>query len=287
MRSSRVGSTGGRFSSPWSRAARSSPTQPPCPPSIDTPIFRSTVDAVELDAFVVDADGNPGHRPDGRRLRDSRRRQAPAEITLVRGGQHPHRARSKAAYAQSARSCRMSARISARKDAFISSPSTRCQRAWSHGFGCASASSSSSTSAKTTRAAIVYVGRGRSTDGQDFTSDRAALLRSIDRLSGGFGAGDLENAAGQAPPPGSAAAADARSASKSAQAGRGRSGGGGASGEPDRRRQQRQIEPEQRCRTACSTGEAEFLLRQRMLSLRSLIGIHGRHAAADGSRSST
>src|SRR6185436_10612204 len=41
-------------------------------------------------------------------------------------------------------------------------------------------------------AAIVYVGRGRSTDGQDFTSDRAALLRSIDRLSAGFGRGDLE-----------------------------------------------------------------------------------------------
>ena len=28
-------------------------------PTIDTPIFRSNVDAVELDAFVVDAAGNP------------------------------------------------------------------------------------------------------------------------------------------------------------------------------------------------------------------------------------
>ena len=44
----------------------------------------------------------------------------------------------------------------------------------------------------TDTAAIVYVGRGRSTDGQDFTSDKAALLRSIERVSGGFGGGDLE-----------------------------------------------------------------------------------------------
>ena len=31
----------------------------PQPTSIDTPIFRAKVDAVELDAFVVDAAGNP------------------------------------------------------------------------------------------------------------------------------------------------------------------------------------------------------------------------------------
>src|SRR5688572_2328731 len=33
--------------------------QQPQPTPLDTPVFRSTVDAVELDAFVVDAAGNP------------------------------------------------------------------------------------------------------------------------------------------------------------------------------------------------------------------------------------
>ena len=33
--------------------------QQPQPSPIDTPIFRSTVDVVEIDAFVVDKDGNP------------------------------------------------------------------------------------------------------------------------------------------------------------------------------------------------------------------------------------
>ena len=41
-------------------AGRAQQAQPPAPqPTIDTPIFRSNVDAVELDAFVVDAAGNP------------------------------------------------------------------------------------------------------------------------------------------------------------------------------------------------------------------------------------
>ena len=35
--------------------------QPATQPTIDTPIFRSTVDAVELDAFVIDADGKISH----------------------------------------------------------------------------------------------------------------------------------------------------------------------------------------------------------------------------------
>ena len=39
--------------------AQQIPTQQQTLPSIDTPIFRSNVDAVELDAFVVDAAGNP------------------------------------------------------------------------------------------------------------------------------------------------------------------------------------------------------------------------------------
>ena len=42
-------------------AGAQQPPPTPLPPGaqIDTPIFRSTVDAIELDAFVVDAQGNP------------------------------------------------------------------------------------------------------------------------------------------------------------------------------------------------------------------------------------
>jgi hypothetical protein len=42
-------------------AVAQQPAPTPIPPGaqIDTPIFRATVDAIELDAFVVDADGNP------------------------------------------------------------------------------------------------------------------------------------------------------------------------------------------------------------------------------------
>src|SRR5688572_12012259 len=41
-------------------------------------------------------------------------------------------------------------------------------------------------------AAIVYVGRGNSSHTQDFTSSRRLLLNAVDRFSGGFGARDGE-----------------------------------------------------------------------------------------------
>ena len=47
------------FSLTLSVLAAGAQQQPSTQPTIDTPIFRSTVDAIELDAFVVDADGNP------------------------------------------------------------------------------------------------------------------------------------------------------------------------------------------------------------------------------------
>ena len=42
-------------------AGAQQPPATPIPPGaqIDAPIFRSTVDAIELDAFVVDANGRP------------------------------------------------------------------------------------------------------------------------------------------------------------------------------------------------------------------------------------
>src|SRR5688500_19445326 len=44
---------------PLSVLAAGAQQPPSTQPTIDTPIFRSTVDAIELDAFVVDAEGNP------------------------------------------------------------------------------------------------------------------------------------------------------------------------------------------------------------------------------------
>ena len=262
--------------------AQQTPAQAP-QTSIDTPIFRANVDAVELDAFVVDAEGNPVTDltvDDFEVLEDGRPQSitsfavidipiehtvAPAEsptlIPDVRTNQRPEGRIYLFAIDEISPSLVAQLRLRLRQ--FVDDH-----------FG------------ENDTAAIVYVGRGRSTDGQDFTSDRMLLLASIDRLSGGFGSSDIEQTSAQSAPAGSAAAAIRDAAAQSTvqvQA-------AGAGGDPTTQTAQQiaqlteqQQNAQQQALNQNGTllaGEGEFLLRQRMRSLRSLVeymaGIGGR-----------
>lgn len=165
--------------------------QPSSQPSIDTPVFRATVDAIELDAFVIDADGNPVTdltADDFEIIADGK----PQELTAFAAVNIPiERVEQRAAPTVSP-DIRTNEHREGRIYLFaideIPGSLTprlrlRLRQFVEEHFG------------ENDRAAIVYVGRGKSTDGQDFTGDKAALLRSIDRISGGFGGGDLEAAA--------------------------------------------------------------------------------------------
>ena len=217
-------------------------------PSIDTPIFRATVDAIELDAFVIDADGNPVTdltADDFEIIADGR----PRELTAFAAVNIPVERveRTAAAVTSDVRTNEhregriylfaideipgsLTPRLRLRLREFVEEH-----------FG------------ENDRAAIVYVGRGRSTDGQDFTGDKVALLRSIERVSGGFGGGDLEAKARPASTPTPLATAEAAAAGSVA-------GAVPATGTPQTANANNYL----------LEREAEFLLRARMLSLRSL-----------------
>ena len=79
-------------------AAQQQPApQTPTPPADQPPVtFRVEVNYVEVDAVVTDAQGNAGHQPHDRRLRDLRGRQAAGGRDLL-ARQHPDRARRAAA----------------------------------------------------------------------------------------------------------------------------------------------------------------------------------------------
>ncbi len=254
--------------------AQQSPPQPPSPQtSIDTPLFRANVDAVELDAFVVDAAGNPVTDltvEDFEVIEDGK----PQPITSFDVIDIP----IERVEAPTASSLVPDVRTNQRPEGRIYlfavdeiSPSLvghlrlRLRQFVEEHFG------------ENDTAAIVYVGRGRSTDGQDFTSDRAMLLRSIDRLSGGFGASDLEQAVAQSAPPGSAAASSREANATQTAIGGQAAGAGGAaqtSAQAIAQLIQQQEQTQQQQLTGGGTlidSEAEFLLRQRMRSLRSLV----------------
>ena len=125
-------------------------------------------------------------------------------------------------------------------------------------------------------AAIVYVGRGRSTDGQDFTSDRAALLRSIDRLSAGFGRGDLEVKPNRL----TTLSQSAQVAIEQQVATSGLTGQAAASLRANLTEAATASAATDAAVNGLINGEADFLLRSRMLSLRTLAefmaSMHGR-----------
>jgi VWFA-related protein len=163
--------------------------QPPSTqPTIDTPIFRSTVDAIELDAVVVDAEGNPVTdltADDFEIFADGKLQ----ELTAFAAVNIPIERIERGAAAAIAPDVRTNEHREGRIYLFAIDEipgnlaprlRLRLREFVEQHFGA------------NDTAAIVYVGRGKSTDGQDFTSDKAALLRSIERVSGGFGGGDLE-----------------------------------------------------------------------------------------------
>ncbi|HVG54130.1 MAG TPA: VWA domain-containing protein [Vicinamibacterales bacterium] len=251
--------------------AQQTPTPPAQPSSIDTPVFRANVDAVELDAFVVDAQGNPVTDltvEDFEIIEDGRPQPitsfavvdipierigapAPTLIPDVRSNERPEGRIYLFAVDEISPSLVANLRLRLR------------QFVVDH-FG------------ENDTAAIVYVGRGRSTDGQDFTSDRNLLLKSIDRLSGGFGASDIEQAAVQNAPEGSAAAS-IREANAAQTAGGAPAIGGevavtAAQALAQLEQQQQQAQQAQLNGSgSLLNSEAEYLLRQRMQSLRSLV----------------
>jgi len=248
--------------------AQQIPTQQQTSPSIDTPVFRANVDAVELDAFVVDAAGNPVTDltvEDFEILEDGRpqpitsfglidipieRVEAPTVsrvIADVRSNQQPEGRIYLIA-------------VDEISPSLVGLLRVRLRQFVEEHFG------------PNDTAAIVYVGRGRSTDGQDFTSDRTLLLSSIDRLSGGFGASDIQQVNRQVAPAGSAAAQmrdgeAAQAAVTPAQL-------------MDQQIQAQQTQLNQSESSTLLAGEGEYLLRQRMRSLRALVefmsGIGGR-----------
>ena len=251
------------------------------PTPLDAPVFRSTVDAVELDAFVVDAAGNPVTDltvEDFEVIEDGRsqpittfalvdipieRVEAPATTDVpsdVRSNQQPEGRIYLFAVDEISPTLVPYLRLRLRD--FVEQH-----------FG------------PNDTAAIVYVGRGRSTDGQDFTSNRALLLRSIDRIQGGFGTSDLQQASVQAPPEGSAAATIREAAAQSTVQTQVAAQGGGQSQSAQVIAQlieQQQAAQQQALNQngLLLSGEADFLLRQRMESLRTLVefmaGIGGR-----------
>ena len=256
--------------------AQQPPPLPQLPPGaqIDTPIFRSTVEAIELDAFVVDASGMPvtGLTADDFEILDDGRSR---EVTLFAAVDIPiERIESRASQPISlVPDVRTNERPEGRiyliaideiAGALVPRLRLRLRQFVENHFG------------ENDSAAIVYVGRGRSSDGQDFTSDRAALLRSIDRLSAGFGRGDLET-----PPvrpttllPGTQVAIEQQVAQS------GLTGQAAASLRASLTETALAAAEVQAAANGLINGEADFLLRSRMLSLRSLTefmaGMHGR-----------
>ncbi|HZJ34328.1 MAG TPA: VWA domain-containing protein [Vicinamibacterales bacterium] len=159
------------------------------PSPLDTPIFRSAVDAIELDAFVFDAQGNPVTdltENDFEIIEDGQ----PQEIASFAVVNIPIETTVRPVAASTAvADVRTNEQPEGRiyliavdeiPGGLVPRLRLRLRQFVEQHFG------------ENDSAAIVYVGRGRSTDGQDFTTDRATLLRSIDKLSGGFGASDLE-----------------------------------------------------------------------------------------------
>jgi VWFA-related protein len=247
-------------------------TQLPPGAQLDTPIFRATVDVIELDAFVVDAQGNPVTDltvNDFEILEEGQ----PREITAFAVVNIPVETIVRPVVSTIVPDVRTNAQPEGRIYLFavdeipgrlVPRLRLRLREFVERNFG------------EHDTAAIVYVGRGRSTDGQDFTSDRAALLRSIDRLSAGFGRGDLET-----PPVRMAGVSPSVQIAIEAQV--------SASGLTGAAASSLRATLTDAALSAAQTdsavnglidGEADFLLRSRMLSLRTLTefmaGMHGR-----------
>jgi VWFA-related protein len=148
------------------------------------PVFRLQVDAVELDAFVTDAQGNPvtDLTADDFEVLEDGRPQAIASFALVNipieRAERPlfsPRAIEPDVYTNARGEGRIYV-IAADEVNPQLVPRTRqfLRRFIEQHF------------AANDIGAFVYVGRGRANDAQDFTSNRRLLLEAIDKFSGGF-----------------------------------------------------------------------------------------------------
>jgi VWFA-related protein len=182
------------------RAQQAAQPEPP-------PIFRVQVDAIELDAFVTDAQGNPVTDltvddfelfEDGRRQTISSFSQINIPIERVERPLFSPRAIEPDVQTNTGPEGRLYviALDEVRPDLALR---TRhfLRRFIEQHF------------AANDVAAVVYVGRGRASDAQDFTSSRRLLLNAIDKFSGGFASEPLPTAALVGPVPGPAVGGEA------------------------------------------------------------------------------
>lgn len=151
----------------------------------DPPIFRVQVDAIEIDAFVTDALGNPvtDLTIDDFEVLEDGRPQAITSFSLVN---IPIERLDRPLYSASAIEPDVQTNTRGEGRVYVIAvdeinpefvPRTRqfLRRFIEQHF------------AANDIGAFVYVGRGRSSDAQDFTSNRRLLIEAVEKYSGGFG----------------------------------------------------------------------------------------------------
>jgi len=148
------------------------------------PVFRVQVDAIELDAFVTDAQGNPvtDLTADDFEILEDGRPQAVTSFALIN---IPMDRLERPLFTPRAIEPDVQSNVRAEGRVYVIAvdevspqlvPRTRLflRRFIEQNF------------AANDIAALVYVGRGRSSDTQDFTSNQRLLLNAVDKVSGGF-----------------------------------------------------------------------------------------------------
>ena len=164
----------------------------------DPPVFRVQVDAIELDAFVTDAQGNPvtDLRADDFEVLEDGRPQAITSFALVN---IPIERTERPLYSPSAIEPDVQTNTHGEGRVYVIAldevdpqlvPRTRL---FLRRFVEAHVAANDI-------AAVVYIGRGRARDAQDFTSNRRLLLQAIDKFSGGFTSMPMPAAAALAAP---------------------------------------------------------------------------------------
>jgi VWFA-related protein len=150
----------------------------------DPPVFRVEVDAIELDAFVTDAEGNPvtDLRADDFEVLEDGRPQAITSFALVN---IPIERTERPLYSPSAIEPDVQTNTRGEGRVYVIAldevdpqlvPRTRLfLRRFVEQHVAAN-----------DIAAVVYLGRGRARDAQDFTSNRRLLVQAIEKFSGGF-----------------------------------------------------------------------------------------------------
>jgi VWFA-related protein len=150
---------------------------------VEPPVFRVNVEAVEIDVFVTDAQGNPvtDLTADDFELFEEGTRQTITSFSLVH---IPIERDTRPLYSRIAVEPDVRSNVGEGRLYVIALDEVRpdlalrtrhfLRRFFEQHF------------AANDMAAVVYVGRGRARDAQDFTSNRRLLLNAIDRFSGGF-----------------------------------------------------------------------------------------------------